>query len=372
MNNFVALPVSQGDSFFLKTNDFKVLVDGGKNPTAISNFVRNIANTTSLDVLICTHNDSDHANGVIGLLESWEGTIKEVWVPGSWTHRLSDLIKRPHDFYSELLECIPSDTDLELVNGLLSGSPIIKSESTESAEEFSLESIFEFEPEEHTEDTFLYTISTLLNRLFLHRSIKIIYISKLLELAARIRTIVTLAYHRGCKIRFFQYGTTPGGGIPSTLLPVNSAEMLKLVKRKVDPVTYLSLTVVNKESIAFISPENPDKPCVLFSADTDLKGYSITSPCTLPPLITAPHHGSEENNNVYLVVNNWLTASKVSPTWVRSDGKSSTRPGATFKASRMKYCTLCNTRHARKQPLKFTGNNSGWHAETGTSPCSCI
>ena len=372
MNNFVALPVSQGDSFFLNTNTFKILVDGGKSQTAISNFVTKIANTTSLDVLICTHNDSDHANGVLGLLENWEGTIREVWVPGSWTHRLDDLINSPHDFYIELLDSIPSDTDLEAVKDLLSGSPTITTESADTTEEFSLESVFESEPKIPSRLAKIYNEFIYHTSLIPHRSAKSIYLTTLIEFATRIRKIVTLAYHRGCRIRFFQYGKVPQGGIASTLLPVNSAELLKLVKRKIDPVAYLRLTTVNKESIAFISPENPDKPCVLFSADTDLEGYSITCPCTLPPLITAPHHGSEENRNVYLEVKKWLHASTVIPTWARSDGKSSTRPGATFKANSMKYCTLCNTDHSPKQPLKFTGNNSGWHADPAVTRCSCL
>ena len=59
--------------------------------------MRDICKTAFLDVVICTHQDADHAYGILGLLEEWCGTIKEVWLPGSWTLRMRDLLTKPQD-----------------------------------------------------------------------------------------------------------------------------------------------------------------------------------------------------------------------------------------------------------------------------------
>ena len=69
MSKFIALPVGQGDAFYLERSDFRVLVDGGRSKRAISGWVRDICETTFLDVVVCTHNDADHAYGILGLLE---------------------------------------------------------------------------------------------------------------------------------------------------------------------------------------------------------------------------------------------------------------------------------------------------------------
>ncbi|MBT9260219.1 MAG: hypothetical protein KM310_10810, partial [Clostridiales bacterium] len=57
---FIAIPVGQGDAFYLKTSFGSVLVDGGR---AISGFADLFTRTTGakrVDIMICTHNDADH------------------------------------------------------------------------------------------------------------------------------------------------------------------------------------------------------------------------------------------------------------------------------------------------------------------------
>jgi phosphoribosyl 1,2-cyclic phosphodiesterase len=55
------------------------------------------AKRNHVNVLTYTHNDSDHANGVLGLLKAGL-TADEVWLPASWMGRLEDLILYPRDF----------------------------------------------------------------------------------------------------------------------------------------------------------------------------------------------------------------------------------------------------------------------------------
>ena len=78
-----------------------MLVDGGASAEQIARHVRQ--ETDDLDVLVCTHNDADHANGVVGLLES-KLPCKEVWLPGQWTNRLADLLSNSPAFAEEIYD----------------------------------------------------------------------------------------------------------------------------------------------------------------------------------------------------------------------------------------------------------------------------
>jgi beta-lactamase superfamily II metal-dependent hydrolase len=78
---FLALPVGQGDAFFLKSPDGSVLVDGGRSVEGFRELFERVTGQREVDVVLCTHNDADHANGVLGFLRSGLG-CREVWLPG--------------------------------------------------------------------------------------------------------------------------------------------------------------------------------------------------------------------------------------------------------------------------------------------------
>lgn len=97
MSEFIALPVGQGDSFYFSDNDFSILVDGGKSVLGFPRvFNTYITKNKEIDAIVCTHNDADHANGVIGFLES-DLICKEIWLPSIWVDLLPDLMC---DFFS--------------------------------------------------------------------------------------------------------------------------------------------------------------------------------------------------------------------------------------------------------------------------------
>lgn len=60
----------------------------------------------------------------------------------------------------------------------------------------------------------------------------------------------------------------------------------------------LNLTISNKRSLVFWVPPNDSRPGVLFTADSDLHGVKIPEDID-KAIVTAPHHGSEANKNVY-------------------------------------------------------------------------
>lgn len=88
---------------------------GGRSRAAFPEQVRRLA-PRQVDVAVCTHADADHAEGLIGLLESDEPKVSELWLPGRWTSRLEELLRRD-GWFREPAEDIDAtdDSDLESI-----------------------------------------------------------------------------------------------------------------------------------------------------------------------------------------------------------------------------------------------------------------
>lgn len=102
MARFIALPVGQGDSFYIQTRGLSILVDGGRSRHNLSRILVRHAAPQHLDIVVCTHNDADHVEGLVGLLEELPCSVREVWLPASWAYRFHDLAEDPILFYGEL------------------------------------------------------------------------------------------------------------------------------------------------------------------------------------------------------------------------------------------------------------------------------
>ena len=76
---FRSISNGQGDSFIIRDNDKNYLFDAGKSYKRIKKSI-----PKKIDIAICSHNDSDHSSGFLGLLKDWNKEIKELWLPGYW------------------------------------------------------------------------------------------------------------------------------------------------------------------------------------------------------------------------------------------------------------------------------------------------
>ncbi len=65
-----------------------ILVDGGRSNRAFPGILMAHAAPPHLDIVVCAHNDADHANGIVGLLEAPP-------VP-TWSRRSTGLISTPY------------------------------------------------------------------------------------------------------------------------------------------------------------------------------------------------------------------------------------------------------------------------------------
>ncbi len=188
--------------------------------------------------------------------------------------------------------------------------------------------------------------------------------------AVRIREIALAVYHAGANIRWFDFsGTRQAGGISEFLVPVNAEEVFQVWVNNVSSLLeWLTLTKVNHESLAFVSPPLDGEPGVLFTADSDLRcgGHILW---TDGMIVTAPHHGAEANAHVYRRFRNEAKPGSRA-IWVRSDGRFKARPGRSYLTMKRRFCTLCRQSHVQRQDVRFVARSGKWKPVV-TSKCSC-
>jgi hypothetical protein len=386
---FIAIRVAQGDAFVVKrSDDFVALIDGGKSVAGFYTEFQRATKRNRVDVVVCTHNDADHANGIIGFLQSGLD-CKEVWLPASWADRLNDLFD-PAGFTRELVDNVAGLGDAEIAgirdadtfferfaNGR-EASRIEDAEEAVDAEEFTERTL-----EQDNGDYFELSRHPLFywypdRCFFLMRELGIndLRFRLLIEAIAageRIKQIAQLAFHRGCHIRWFEYShSNPSGGIPGKLVPVNAREVHKVKVSKSSALMYLALTITNKQSLVLCSPQDGEAPAVLFTSDSDL-AFPNPIPWSDGMIITAPHHGSEANAESYQRFRREML-NPVSTAWVRSDGRFKSRPGRSYLNLRAVnvplFCTFCRGTLRPKQDLVFKASGQSWNP-VNTQPCSC-
>lgn len=368
---FVALPVGQGDAFLLVRDGKRILVDGGKSSAKLMGLLSAEA-VEHIDIVVCTHNDQDHSEGIAGLLENDVLSIGEVWLPGRWSERIVDLFGPSKEFLDELdaniredqaaasLEKASRSVPVEPVRRVTNDVGVQNRAESDSDEQRILDAIDSVD-ERRWPRWWPGHFSNSPWQLW----------ADCLNAAERIRRIAKGARDVGARLRWFDYAEfcsrgTPQGGIAGLLEPVNSIEISpKVAKRRLTAFDFLRLSVANAESLVFHAPDGSE-PAVLFCADSDL---SFDVPVRAGALVTAPHHGSESNSVAYGVVG------KVAPqvTWVRSDGRFQKRPGSTFLQQPQIYCTRCRGKTAAGQSVRFATleGEPGWSAADGVLACGC-
>lgn len=155
--------------------------------------------------------------------------------------------------------------------------------------------------------------------------------------ASRIWKVIHAALVSGAELRRFEYGQPPSGG-HCWLKPVNSAEVLRVPQAK-SPLSWLNLTRVNREALVFAGLPT-DNPPILFSSDSELNDcLAVVPSCAL--LITAPHHGSNDNAKAYANINSHAGTGHL---WVRSDSANKVRPCEDFTTIpyEKRACTTCH------------------------------
>ncbi len=392
----MALPVGQGDAFYLETPQGSVLVDGGRSRSAFSTLFREFANRDGADVVIVTHNDADHANGIIGFLEGGL-RCREIWLPGRWLHLLPYvlrpmrnllllLVRQAEEAAGEIAsaEEREEDTLLERYAASLALSERPTEIERGAAEEGNLDESgwpFELRPEleraaaedkwwifEYSWHSYIVSLRYLADTwAFLNESAARLLVEALCA-AKRIRTIALEAFRRGIAVRWFEHDPDhPSGGTPY-LQPLSCRQIVRMYPVAEAMVfRSIALSVANRGSLVFLNPPTETAPGVLFTADSDLQGVRL--PALEHVIVTAPHHGSEANRGAYTRV---AHVAGQSITWVRSDGRFRSRPGQAYlNRQERKVCTLCRGSPAPKQVVIFHSRSRRWVRGKGVRTCDC-
>ncbi|CAM3397873.1 Metallo-beta-lactamase domain-containing protein [Rhodothermus bifroesti] len=396
---FIALPVGQGDAFYAESDaGFKVLVDGGRSRTQLPQLFRRYTGSSGVDVLVCTHNDADHTEGLIGFLES-ELLCRELWLPGTWLETLQNLPNDPGEtilfLREQLLKALKQGSLPEAREGrdfqeiawryafpeFIERRPIRDDsqahETTEGHDALPLDAYLDESKIEALEAHLELFVDPPLWYWWLEypywrlpssvaRSCSTVAkdVRRLLELAR-------LALNRGIPVRCFQHDPLNVGNVtvfPGCPLRPLSAKPSQYVRPpKAANTAYMfqlaRLTTENKESLVFFLDVGNGQPGVLFTADSDLKDVNV-SDVPAYSIATVPHHGSHDNRLAYSRINKPMV-------WVRSDCYCKNRPCAEFlRAPGRRFCTLCPKSGKPRQAVRLYQRKGVW-VNLKTRPCAC-
>lgn len=381
---FTAFKVHKGDCFMLKdlNKEFIMVVDGGDYQ---SNTVENILGMTKkIDVLICTHYDGDHVEGIIDLLKetifnSNSLVIKEVWLPDFFQRIIATVSKEPAWLRTDMRNL----KQLEILNkALIKGIGIEENIEGDIEEHIEEKKILKEEMEqEEVEDD----IKALVENYIIHKRYKNID-----TVVDRIAILMFLCFlfedHYNGKVRFFEYEDNVVNykvkKLEVDIIGVNCKEIGRKVRLYNKKDLIYHLTRINIESLVFRYNKINDSggeplPNVLFNADSD---YSFTKSGSgainfgvdYKTLVTAPHHGSSHGHkDVY------STLKSVTPDFVmvRSDmyNPPSSRPCIDYVNHHVAYkrCTICNsaTSNADGGHVFYEFINGSWI--THHKRCNC-
>lgn len=349
MMKFTAFPVQTGDSFLLEDNEFKLLVDGGISKTQLNSFLK-VKNIDSINVVICTHYDSDHVRGLIGLFKNIiiglsNIKIREVWLPEIFDRvtncqeirRLSLSWNNQEDLYKIIAELMDSDEKKYITK------------EKENA----------------------FKIDTAIKNIVLIT----LYSSTLQQFGTKIRWFKQANQLVNQDIHIANTNQS------SNIFALNCTEQFnRSIKSISISQAVYELTQINKDSLVFRYNE-VGKPNVLFTSDSDFNFCNPSTSDLITPrqsIVTAPHHGSsdEDHKKVYSNLKLWTDGDFI---FVRSSERKSSRPCCEFLKhnQNLRFCTRCddhtsNRLRSEEQTLEFYFTSSTWYEQPGVNKCSCL
>lgn len=372
-DQFTAINVGAGDAFYLQRAAFSVLVDGGQASKFASRFHK-VTGCRGANVVVCTHNDADHANGIVDFFES-NFSADECWLPGRWLECLQSLLTEPEVVVSEIARHVNNTHEAEEASD----------EPTQDAEPIPVDVVSEileqYADRSSAHDAMFPTIVSgpllmvhVLPPMFSVTPTKSQRTLELIEAASNIRKIALAAARAGVKIRWF-HPKEPQKPVRNHDLHVLNAGEVDYFRRSSKPARCLELTLMNRESLVLFAPSNDDSAAVLFCADSGLAGVNLPT-LSESTLVTAPHHGSSdiENRKAYAHVTAAAQAAGDSLIWVRSDralGPAASRPCLEFMSQRYRLCTNCRGNGGHGQHVRLAAREGTWTFGKNAS-CKCM
>ncbi|WP_274883008.1 MBL fold metallo-hydrolase [Vibrio harveyi] len=357
--HFKALPVKKGDAFYLhrmigeenndkykKENSVQILFDAGVCTNFVNTFKQNVKNNY-VDVIVCSHSDSDHIFGVRKLMETGVKPCNELWVPAEWYLINKNLNPKLKGSYEDLISNIKERLD----------------QDTEYEEDLLRLNEHDF----HFISNVLEYGMSFFEKMDINKVRNVVCMLVQLKV---ISDIVDLAMNLGVTCRWFNYvDSNPSGGEPF-LEPINCEEFLSTHITKIKPKDFYNLNRKNKEALVFKSCLS-NRALVIFSSDSNFN-FSQPLPVGFSKesiLYTAPHHGSVNNANAYSRLGKITDQNSYC---IRSHGSSKVG-SCHVNAQAQKYCTQCNTMKGTTAKIVEAklDVNMAWNLLTQTPICQC-
>ena len=352
-----AFPVHEGDAFLWETFDFRMLVDGGRKPDQIIDFLRGHCEShVKINVVACTHNDADHAHGLIGLLGDPSIEIGEIWLPAEFCDSLIESKRVGVDETLQILRkgipvAFEPMTALDLDSDV--GLPTRQPATARHQRDDGIRSAVHEAPEDDEPD------ATLLPDELGEQAERVLTVlaspqatrggrarrgfskAHAVDAMKNIASIAKLAWQRRIPIVwlraenpaptrcFSRYGVEVLNATPIARTPPRGIILDRL----------LALTTQNERALVLrvgISCQLDPGQCsrALFCSDSRL---SFEGGVIDTNVFTAPHHGSDANDSAYRHLPLGALA-------IRSDRRMSSggeRPSAGFLAHERRMCTRC-------------------------------
>lgn len=343
---FSALSVNVGDSFLLKINERYILVDGGQNQSDIVTLLDNEhIPLNHINVIICTHYDADHINGIIGILKSRKYSFDEIWLPeilGSLSYTITiklweilDYLRNHKESFNQVAASGSSDLPYQ--------------ESCDSQLDEINYSMLDFLVTSRDK----YHFSSVIYNLN----------SELGENLYSACSLVKSSLSSGANVRWFKYmNRVVDYNCGFNMVAKNAIETgITIYSTPQVFLQALSLTRINKESLVFMYSDE-GSPNVLFTADSNLSFTKNIINLNEYSIVTAPHHGSDTNKKAY---------SKISGNniyYVRSDRSQTKRPCAEYLLQTNRFCTICRNKGPKQKVVLEFINRA---ILTAAKKCSC-
>lgn len=367
---FTAFPVHDGDAFLWETsNNFCMLVDGGGNQHQVADMLRGHSlSRVRLDVVVCTHNDSDHAKGLIGLLDCEDVEIRELWLPVEFR---DSLVESKRIGVEETLALLRREIRVPVDEG---EDPPRPHESTSTRKE-EIATPLEEDLAEHAERLAAALPKRIASpppkagtsrkpgrkkRAKLTLGAELEAMRNIVELARRAHErgipIVWLRVERpfdATRGYFTRYGVE--------VLNARAAAHTSPTSRPLEELLFLTTQNIRALVLRVTSGEEGERR-VLFCSDSDL---SFCSEPIKADVFTAPHHGATANDSAYERLPEEALA-------VRSDmvmAADKFRPSSRYLKHSHRMCTRCRGSSGSQTVRVWLGS---FGVEPIGDPCSCV
>lgn len=316
---FYALKISEGDSFVLQTNDEKnYLIDTGKSDHECLHELRELA-ICRIDAVFITHFDADHFNGLESVVNS-SIDVREVWLPDCFAR----IRKTLHGEASKFLKTLLNEVDTTNASAMV-GLPTQNKNIS-------------------------FTLVKLPDSVLIKRHLE------------KLSSIVEICNCKNIPVRWLTYhNQICNSRILNNIIGLNCTENRNIQAYEDDLEVLYYLSRINQECIVIKYCSQSE---VLLTGDS---GFSFAKDRKIElkdnSIVTAPHHGSRQNQLVYSIIQG------SGLTYVRSHNSTVQRGSIseTFIALERKYCVKCQNKKLERVFLEYIDGEWSAHNET----CIC-